>query len=84
MPGADAACCRCQAVGSRANNFYLGNVAIMNLLLLIFFQWREVLESDPDATWEEMQHVQLGGVEQVVLQVRALRCELLTRMFGHV
>lgn len=57
-----------QAVGSRANNFYLGNVAIMNLLLLIFFQWREVLESDPDATWEEMQHVQLGGVEQVVLQ----------------
>ena len=28
------------------------NVVLMNILLLIFFTYRQPLQSDPDATWQ--------------------------------
>ena len=40
----------------------------MNVLLLVFFRWRDQLESDPMATWNELQHVSLQGAEKDVLQ----------------
>lgn len=39
-------------IGDYADALYLGNVILINLLLLVYFRWREPLESDPDATWE--------------------------------
>lgn len=55
-------------IGTFADYIYLFNVILMNVLLLVFFRWRDELQSDAMATWNELQHVQLNGAEKSVLQ----------------
>ena len=55
-------------VGSICDIFYLGNVLLINILLLTYFRWRDPLESDPDASWQEMQQVDLSGQAQIALE----------------
>jgi len=55
-------------IGRLVDTFYFLNVFLINLLMLIYFRWREPLETDPDATWQEMKHVDLQGPAAVALE----------------
>jgi hypothetical protein len=57
-----------QRAGRVANSLYLWNVFLINILLLVFFTYRQPLQSDPDATWNELKHVELEGTEKLFLQ----------------
>ena len=47
--------------GDIVDSLYFVNVLLLNIMLLMYFRYRIPLETDPDATWLEMQHVSYNG-----------------------
>ncbi len=56
-------------LGFWINRGYFVSIFVLNIALMILLNWKAPNESDPDAAWNERQHLQLEGGSKIVLQM---------------
>ena len=56
-------------LGIFINRGYFLSIFVLNIALMIDLKWKAPNQSDPDAAWNELQHLDLQGNAKVVLQM---------------
>ena len=56
-------------LGFWINRGYFVSIFVLNITLMIVLNWKAPNQSDPDAAWNERQHLDLQGSAKVVLQM---------------